>query len=217
MDLGTIVSNAWEGYQTFAQAHPLINSMASAEVMYTAADASSQLIRHKKIDPKKLAYTAKLAPLYGLIGEGIIRSANFIGEGIYDHPFTKSLAANPLGNLSNAFFFVNNQLAEKNGYKISETFKQYFGKNPEDNGENLYNKFKSRFLNHVPDDIYKKAVLMSLPYWLTAQTAIFAYAPEHMRMPSTLACAFGWTLLSSSLSLIGRESLDLPEELDLEI
>ncbi|MBT7705910.1 hypothetical protein HN747_00535 [archaeon] len=217
MDIGTMVSQAWEGYQSFALEHPLLNSMSSAELMYLASDAASQLIRYKKIDLEKLAYTAKLAPLYGLIGEGIIRSANFIGEGIYDHPFVKSLATNPLGNISSAFFFVNNQLAEKNGYKLSETIKHYLGGNPEDSGENLHAKFKNRFLDHVPDKIYKKAVLLGLPYWLTAQTAIFSYAPEHMRMPSTLVCAFGWTLLASSLSLVDRESLSLPEEMDLEI
>ncbi len=216
MDLATIVTEAWEGYQSFQQAHPVINSMATGEVIYTAADATSQLIRHKKIDKKKIAYTAKIAPLYGLLGHGVVKSANFIGENIYNHPFTKAVASIPIGNLCNAFFFANNQLGEKNNYSIKKLVQNY-SKIIKDktSNNNLYQRFRENFINHVPEVEYKKGVLTSLPYWLTLSTLTFACVPEHMRTPTVLGGAFVWSLLISSLSLRGREKL--PEVMDLEI
>ena len=62
MDLGTLI----ESYQYIQTNHPLIGSMMTAEVTFTLGDAISQLIVDKKIDSKKIAFTAQLALLYGL-------------------------------------------------------------------------------------------------------------------------------------------------------
>lgn len=126
MDLTTIADGAFQSFKNFQTAHPHIGAMLNAEVVYISGDLVSQLINDKKVDVKKLKYTATIAPLYGLMVEGCIETGEIVGRNISESPLVKAaLGPNLFGNLFNTFFFVNNTVGEKNEYKIGKLASHY--------------------------------------------------------------------------------------------
>jgi hypothetical protein len=209
MDLVSLVS---EGQQ-------ILTAMAVGEIVYVTADATSQLIRHGKIDKEKLAYTAKIGWLYGLTGHGIVNLSEAMGERIYNCAAVKSAFGIPIGNVCSAFFFANNHLGEENGYSVKETINNYTQIIKDKNtSNNLYQRFKTNFVNKAPAKVYAKSVKLGLPYWFGL--GLIAYSegvPDQLKTPTMLAGTLIWALGISALSLVAKNQEELPEVMDLEI
>ncbi len=203
MDLVNIVV---EGYREFQQHHPLILAMATAEVTFTVADAISQFIEDRKIDLKKLKYTAALAPVYGLAVEGLIGTGNLVGEYISDHPMAKSaLGPNFWGLAYNTFFFVNGTIGEKTDYNPVELAKHYARVFSGDG--NMWENFKDNYLANVPGKEFVYSAIGTLTFWNAYMAVNFAYIPEEIQTPLALTVNIAWTTALSLWSLRGRKDV----------
>jgi hypothetical protein len=211
MDLTNMVKDGWEAYQSFQQTYPLLNSMITGSVIYTSADAASQLMTEKKIDKRKIKYTAGISPVYGLLTHWVVEGGEFIGKGVQNNPLVKSLSAIALGNVLNGIFFSNNQIGEKNNYNLKDLVKNYskilHDKTDTKKIKNTYKRFQEKFVENVPTKEFRECVAISFPYWLTINMINFSYTPEPMRTPVVMAAAFGWTCLLSLWSLKGRKKI----------
>ena len=106
MDIGSVVKDTFDMYQSFQQANPLVGTVLTAEFTYLAGDSVAQLMNDKKLNPRRLLYTAFLAPIYALSISACMQSGELVGKLISPHPFAKSaLGPNLVGNLHNTFFF----------------------------------------------------------------------------------------------------------------
>ena len=115
-----------EGYQQLQAAHPFIISVATAELIFPAADATAQLIKDRAVDWRKVRYTAMLTPFYGAGVYGLVQSGELVGQYLSEDPFTKgALGPNLWGNVQNAFFFMNNTVGERTGYDVSALAHHY--------------------------------------------------------------------------------------------
>lgn len=72
MGLDVAVNGLFEGYRTLQENHPVIGAMITAEVVYPLADAISQLIVDRRVDLRKVIYTAKVSPFYGVTVAAVI-------------------------------------------------------------------------------------------------------------------------------------------------
>jgi len=212
-----MVEEGWNTYQSFQQAYPLLNSMVTGSAIFTSADAISQLINEGQIDKRKIKHTAGLSPLYGLISHYLVEGGNFIGEGLYNHPLMKSLGTVTLGTVFNGFFFSNNNVGEKNDYRLKNLAENYskilYDQSDSENIKNTYKRFKENFVDNVPTKEFRKCVAISLPYWMTVNSLNFTFTPEHMRTPAVMAASFVWTCLLSLWSLKGRKDINHPKNL----
>ncbi|MGV8151197.1 MAG: Mpv17/PMP22 family protein [Candidatus Woesearchaeota archaeon] len=207
MELTTTVKELFDIYQNFQQAHPHIGTMLTSEVILLTADAGSQLISDKKLNKKKLAFTAQLAPIYGLSLEGLMETGNLVGEYIYNHSIAKSaLGPNLFGNIYNIFFFANNTIGEKNNYSIKELLKTYYN-TIKDKTTSVKEKFVNTLWNNVPKKAYTAAVVLTLTFWNVFQTLNYEYIPEELRSPATLGVSLFWTLGLTYHSLIGSRKI----------
>ena len=80
MDLGTIVEGMWHSYKTLHQNHPLVGAVLDGEVAYIMGDIGSQLLKERRIDWRKVGYTAALAPTYGLAAYGVVQTGDVVGN-----------------------------------------------------------------------------------------------------------------------------------------
>ncbi len=127
----------YEMYKNFQAGHPHLGSMLTAEVVYLTGDLASQLISDRKVDTRKLKYTAALAPIYGLTLEGLMETGEIVGRHICDNALAKAaLGPNLFGNLFNTFFFVNNTVGERKDYSVPELAKHYANLLSSDESEN---------------------------------------------------------------------------------
>ena len=135
-----------ELYQGFMQSQPLLGSMATASVTITTGDIASQLLIDKKVNWKKVWYTARLAPMYGAGIHALIESGDLVGKYISENPLVKSvLGPNLWGNLFNTFFFVNNTVGEKNDYSIKKLVNHYASMFSKENAKNVFKTIKCSF------------------------------------------------------------------------
>lgn len=207
MDLATTAKELFDIYQNFQQAHPHIGTMLTSEFILLTADASSQLIKDKKLNAKKLKFTAKLAPLYGLCLEGLLETGNMVGEYISNSSLAKSaLGPNLFGNIYNLFFFANNTIGEKTDYSITKLLKTYYAA-LKDKTTSVKDKFLNIVWDNVPKAPYYFAVGATLTFWNAFQTINYEYVPEELRTPATLALSLFWTLGLTYTSLIGGRKI----------
>jgi len=195
-----------EGYQQLQAAHPFIMSVATAELIFPAADATAQLIKDRAVDWRKVRYTAMLTPFYGAGVYGLVQSGELVGQYLSEDPFTKgALGPNLWGNVQNAFFFMNNTVGERTGYDVS-ALAQHYGSLLKGKGTRWEN-FKENFFGNISKHEYEVSVLGSITAWNGIQWYSYAHVDESMRTPFVLGCAFVWNVLLSGLSLIGREKV----------
>ena len=219
MDIGSLANEALNAYQSFMAVHPHIGNMATAEVTFFAGDAISQLITDKKINPKKLGYTAILAPIYGLGLEGLMESGELVGDYISEEPFAKSaLGPNLWGNVMNAFFFVNNTVGEETGYSIRGLGRHYkdilFGDGKDK--KSFWERMKEKYFGKIELSEYNKSVLSTLTAWNAIQTWNYSTVPEELRTPICLAAGVVWLTALSLWSLKGGRKLTYGTEEVLE-
>ena len=80
MDLGETVGYIFQGYSLLQKEYPVLGAMITAEVIFPLSDAASQIITDKKINWKKVKYTAALAPIYGLGTYGLLETGDIVGK-----------------------------------------------------------------------------------------------------------------------------------------
>ena len=222
MSLDTLVLEAFAHYTTFNQSYPITASMLTASAIFPSADITSQLITTKKVNWNKVGYTASLAPLYGIAAYFSVRSADLVPTENMSpslQPLAKAaLGPNLWGNLFNAYFFVNNTVGERSGYRFRELCNHYYFiisgtslNNTEDKKEYLphfFERVKEKIIDYIPRQEYLKATLGTVTFWNAFQYANYSYVPLEMQTPSTLAMAFGWTILLSAWSMVGSRKMN---------
>lgn len=210
-EITDVLQGGWELYNNFQQAHPLIGSMATAECTFLFGDMASQLLKDKKVDSKKLKYTAALAPLYGAGIYALIESGELVGKLISEKPLVKSaLGPNLFGNIYNTFFFVNNTVGERTDYdlkKLARHYKNLFSSTENPKKKKRWKNFKENYINNIPKDQFTYSVITTLTAWNAFQSINYAYVPEAMRSPASLAMGFGWLTLLSLWSLKGSRDV----------
>jgi hypothetical protein len=212
VDLTTIAKDLFEQYQNFQKIHPHIGTMLATEAILLTSDASSQLIRDKKINTKKLGFTATLAPIYSLCLEGLLETGNLVGEYISNNSIIKSaLGPNLIGNVYNMFFFANNTIGEKNDYSIKEFIKTYYNAIT-DNAKSITERFKETIWNNVPKNAYMLAVGLTLTFWNAFQSVNYEYVPNELRAPATLGVSLLWSIGITYASLIGARKIAKTQE-----
>jgi len=210
MDIRTISSDVFELYSQFQNAHPLIGSMIAAEVIFVVGDAASQLIFDKKIDIKKLHYTAALAPLYGICIKGLLESGDLIGRYVSENPALKSaLGPNLWGNAFNFFFFINNTVGEKEDYSLKSLLRHYKDVliNISLRSKSCTEQRRDSLINFLPKKEYFYSVAATLTAWNVFQYINYSYVQDGMRTSAALAASVLWTGLLSLWSLQGRRAI----------
>ncbi len=198
--------DGFEGYKQFQQAHPLIGAVLAAEATFLAADVISQKITGGEVDFKKLKYTAALAPIYGLAIEGLIKTGDFPEILGIENPFVKAaLGPNLWGLAYNTFFFVNNTVGEKTGYKPTELVKHYA--NLFSGEETRWQNFKDNYWANVPKKEFVKSAVGSVTFWNVFMGVSYTFVPKELQTPLALVTNIGWTTLLSTWSLKGRRDL----------
>lgn len=206
MDIGNTINTLFESYKAFRNTQPILSSMVTAEAAYSLGDIVSQLIVDKKVDWKKVRYTATLAPLYGICIEGLIQTGEFVGNHISENPLAKAaLGPNLWGNLFNTFFFVNNTVGERTGYSIKKLLKNYIG--IFSNIKKLGSNFKENYIDNIPGKEYAYSVAATLTAWNVILYFNYDLVPYEMRTPATLAVGFMWPAIVSLWSLKGRRKI----------
>ena len=209
MDLGTFLSDSLEVFSNFQQSHPFLGSMVTAEATFLTGDAVSQLISDKKIDGRKLRYTAALAPLYGLAIKGALETGELVGRYISDNPLVKAaLGPNLFGNLINTFFFVNNTVGERTNYELPELARNYRDilADPTER-KSIIKRFKEKYLHNIPKKEFINSVIGTLTAWNAFQWYNYAHVDKDMRTATTLGAGVIWLSLLSLWSLKGRRKI----------
>lgn len=213
MDLVSTIQSAFETYQHLSQVHPMACAMATAEAFFPAGDVLSQAM-NGKVNPKKVVYTAVLAPLYGLTMYGIVEAGNNMGDlwsevvekgARWNYALTKSaLGPNLDGLLFNAVFFLNNKLGERAEYNIGRIAKEYVNltTHPEVQKQGLKGRLKALRKNinsdkNIPQKEFMQTCLGSLTLWNAFHAVNYAITPEELRTPFSLVASFGWTCVLS--------------------
>ena len=232
MDIGTLTNDLLQTgqgmlqhYQSFMIENPIIGNMASAEVTLVAGDVTTQLITEKKLNFKKLLYTALNAPIYGVALYGLIKSGDLAGNVIHDDPLVKSaLGPNLWGNLLNTYFYVNNAIGEKFNYgftAMKEQIKNYASifnyehdKHPGTKG--FFSNFKEKYVDYISWKDYKVSVIGTLTAWNVIQWYNYSEMPEEMRVPFSLACGFTWMSILTYSSLLGGKRLKNKQDKEIK-
>ena len=203
----------YECYKSFQRVHPHLGAMLTAEPVYVIGDFVSQLINDKRIDKKKLLYTAMLAPVYGICLEGLIETGEIVGRNLSENSLVKAaLGPNLAGNLFNTFFFVNNTVGERNNYSVPELAKHYTNLLSSEESENKgiqsrWNNFKRNYVNNIPGKEFLLSTIATLSLWNVFQYWNYEYVDPEMRASTTLGAALIWTSILSLLSLRGRRKI----------
>ncbi|MFA5797456.1 MAG: Mpv17/PMP22 family protein [Candidatus Woesearchaeota archaeon] len=214
MDIGTLAMDIWNQYMQLQKTQPVIGSILTSAVTFTASDIVSQLMIDKKVNWKKVRYTASLTPLYGVSMYLVMQSGELVGKYLSTNPFLKSaLGPNLWGNIYTSYFFVNNTVGEKSDYSFIALLKNYASIFQDYSGtfkERLHsfkNKFKKHYLDNILWTKYKPALIGTLTVWNVIQTLNYFVFNEEMRTPVALAAGFFWTIYLSEKSLIGGREI----------
>lgn len=196
MDLASVVTDLFEQYRSFNQNHPVIGSIATASVIFPAADITSQAISNRKVDWDKVLYTTGLSIPYGVYAYLSVRSGDLVEKLISPNPLAKAaLGPNLVGHLFNLLFFANNAVGQKREYSLRALGSYYRG----------LVSGTEEFLAYIPKREYLNSVIGTITFWNAFQYVNYSYIPKEMQTPSTLAAAFGWTVLLSFWSLMGQK------------
>ncbi len=210
MDLSSLVQTAFgqafEHYRAFNESNPITGSILTAGAVFPAADVASQLLANKTVEWRKVRYSAGLSLLYGVLAHGCVRSADLVGAYLSDHALAKAaLGPNLWGNFFNVFFFINNSVGEKQNYRFSSLLEHYASTlSSVAGGKSMSTTIQEKILNYVPAREYLYATLGTLTFWNAFQYLNYSYIPKELQTPATLGVAFGWTVLLSFWSLMGR-------------
>lgn len=211
MDISAFVANLFEQYRSFNDVYPILGSMATASIIFPTAESASHLITDKKVNWRRVRYAAALAPLYGAYAYLSVGSGHLVGEYISAHPLAKAaLGPNLIGLGFNLLFFTNNTIGERNDYQLRELGNHYtfFCKDLFlDRTRTRYQIIKEQISSCVPKKEYIYSALGTVTFWNAFQYANYSYIPQEMQTPATLGVAFGWTVLLSLWSLMGRRKV----------
>ncbi|MEK6963997.1 MAG: Mpv17/PMP22 family protein [Nanoarchaeota archaeon] len=213
MDLIQTVQSTFDAYQQFSHAHPLTCAMTTAEAFFLTGDLISQKLSGK-VNPKKIVYTAVLAPLYGLTMHGIVEAGNNMGDlwnyaiekgATWNYALTKAaLGPNLDGLLFNAIFFLNNKLGERADYNLGRVVQEYgnLTSHPEIKGTGLKGRLKALRKNlnddrNLPRKEFMQTCLGSLTLWNAFHAVNYAVTPKELCTPFSLLASFGWTCILS--------------------
>jgi len=202
----TDIVQAVDGFQ---KAHPHLSVMMTAELMYVIGDAAAQWVLDKKLNKRKLAYTAALAPLYGLCIDGLMQTGELVGKYINSNPLVKAaLGPNLIGNASNTIFFYNNTMGEKTNYSIPALLKGYASIfSPAEIKKNGFlNNLNKKFISYIPGREYLKTLIATLTAWNAFQWLNYAVVPEHRRTYAVLLVGTVWTGIITSWSSKGAKN-----------
>lgn len=194
---------------------PHIGAMVTAEVTFTLGDSISQLISDRRIDRRKLLYTMKMAPLYGLGIEACVEAGDFIGEQVSERAFDRSaLGPNLVGNVFNAWFYVNNTIGERSNYRWHEPFSDYIkqGKKIVTKEYEGVKEVVRETLANIPRFDYELSVLGTLVAWNGIQTLNYTVIPDELQTPFALAAGMIWNTFLCLWSLKGRRRVTGTEE-----
>ncbi|RJQ15785.1 hypothetical protein C4573_06560 [Candidatus Woesearchaeota archaeon] len=200
-----------DAYQRFQETHSHIANMLAAEFMFVSGDLISQKVLNKKINPRKLVYTATLAPFYGLCLEGLMETGNLVGKYISNNPILKAaLGPNLWGNAFNTFFFSNNTLGEKTNYSIPELLKNYARIfSPSEIRKNkFWGNVRDKYWNNISFSEYKKTVIATLTGWNIFQAFNYYAIPESLRTSTTLIVGTIWTSVMTAWSSKGASNIN---------
>jgi len=205
MELTQLVREGFELYRGLNDTHPLMGSITTAMAVFPLADIVSQYITDKRVDWKKVRYTAALSPLYGTGIYGCVQSGDLIKDHVSENPLARAaLGPNLWGNVHNAFFFINNTIGEQSGYDLGALVNHYrktfVSSTP-------FHNIAETIKKHVPGREYLNAFIGSVTFWNGFQAINYAYIPPELQTPTTLGVAFVWTVALSTWSLRGRRRL----------
>ena len=190
--------------------HPYISSMVIAEMTFIAGDAIAQLIENKKVNKRKIFYTAILAPIYGLCAKGLMETGELVGKYISENPLVKgALGPNLWGNFFNTFFFVNNTVGKEKDYSIPELARNYRNlfPNEEDSNKDFWQRFKERYIDNIPKKEFAVTTAFTLTAWNGIQWLNYSQIPENLRTPACLLENAIWIPVLSWLSLRGNKKI----------
>lgn len=196
-----MINDLVDMYVSAAQSAPLLTNMATAFATFTIGDALSQYIVDKKVNVKKLGYSATLAPLYGAMLYGLVESGEMIGPLVNDNSMAKAaLGPNLIGNGANAVLFYNNTIGQKTNYSIKGLADDYV--------DFVRAKDKwARLKENIPAKEFTKSVVSTLTFWNAFHFVNYEYVSEAMRTPLTLATSLVWLTVLSLWSLKGSRNL----------
>ncbi len=210
MDIGGMVNDLYVSYQNLPG---IYQSLITAEVVFPIAEAISHLVVDRKVDWKKVVYSAKLAPVYGVCIEGLVTSGELVGEYISENPLVQgALGPNFWGNLVNAFFFINNSIGEKKDYKVKELIRNYidifrYDRNQKKGLRGFWKNFKEKTVSNIPFKEYLKATIGTVTVWNALQYVNYNTIPEDMRVAFMQANLLWWVPTLTWLSLKGRRKV----------
>ena len=200
-------------YSAYQNLPGMYQSLITAQVVFPFAEAVSHLVTDKRIDWKKVIYSAKLAPLYGACIEGLVASGEFVGEYISSNPLAQgALGPNLWGNLTNAFLFINNTVGERTKYRVKELLKNYIGIFRYDRSEKkglrgFWENFKEKTISNISLREYIYATIGTVTVWNVIQAVNYAIIPENMRNPFMQANLLWWVPTLTWLTLRGRRKI----------
>lgn len=196
-----MLNEIYDLYNSATQSAPLITNMATAVATFSIGDVISQYIVDKKINWRKVGFSAILAPFYGAMLYGLVELGNSIGPYVNDNSLAKAaLGPNLVGNGANAILFYNNTVGQKNNYSINELTKSYVEMFTEGN-------VWSRFKVNIPKKEFRNSVVGTLTFWNAFHYFNYEYVSESMRTPAVLLTSVAWLTLLSLWSLKGSRKI----------
>ncbi len=210
----TVINDVWEMYSGLQQAQPYIGSVITAVGTFSLSDVVSQLMKDKKVNWKKVGYTAALSPVYGSAIYGLIESGKMVGDYLIDHPLAKAaLGPNLWGHALNAYLFVNNTVAEEEPkYSLKANLKHYASMFSKESLKNFGNTFKEKIIDKIPKKEYMRAFWGSMVGWNLFHWFNYSQVPDEMQTPLTLGVSVLWTTAITAWSLTGGRRIAYEKE-----
>ncbi len=207
------LAQLFETYKGFQRANPHLGTLLTSEIVFLTGDLVSQLLKERKVNLRKLAYTSVLAPIYGACLEGVIETGEIVGRNISENALVKAvLGPNLVGNLFNSFFFVNNAVGERNKYSIGALARHYTNLLGSDKSKNkgfkgIWENFNRNYIQNIPGKEFLLSVIGTLTLWNGFQYWNYEYVDPDMRTITTLGASLIWTTALSIWSLQGRQRI----------
>lgn len=196
-----MLKEIYDLYLSAAKTAPLLTNMATAVATFSIGDAVSQYIVDKKVNWKKVGFSATLAPLYGAMLYGLIELGNAIGPYVNENAFAKAaLGPNLVGNGANAILFYNNTVGEKNEYSIKALVNSYLDLSK------AKHKLKF-FVSNIPWKGFRNSVIGTLTFWNLYHWFSYTYIPKDMQTPAVLGTSLIWLTALSLWSLKGSRKI----------
>ena len=219
MVLDAVVDCAYNVYQGYSNLSPSVRAMITAEVIYPAADITSQLIEKRTFDLrrvnwKKVGYKAALAPVYGLGIHALMESGDIAPSTLVAEPLDPIIGPNLrkaifgcnfYAQLLNSFFFVNETVGDKKDHSITELVKHYrdLFKNEDRSPRRIrdyWTNFKEKYWNNFWGKEFKKTTALVLTVNNGVVAGIYYFVPKAMQTSATLGYVFLFTILMTSLA-----------------